>query len=832
METLPFNFGQSLKHIAHFLPHQAALKDFVHHNTLHAFQNLNFHQANKQAADWFGFQTYLPLNSYRELFRKGRINPEILFQKARERQAFLPKDSNKNLSQIEEDLIYASFSSDLTPEIGKLRKLWKERFQIQLEKITQPILFRLLSNFLDQGVAIWEFPSSNSSFLEAIRFLEKTAFNSIFKTDFARELLFKENLKIEYLLNLVVGDERFFERYLFDQQFQHSGWSGFVSVLEHQPSTLLKQRKIDLSQLVIFETLLEVDALVAKFGKNFQPLLAQPTDLNPKFQGNQFTEYLFHLLGIWQEAYEWSYFDVVLCGLKKGNSQQPKAKQFQALFCIDDRSYSLRRNLENQNKDCATYGTPGFFGLEFYFQPDHGKFSTKCCPAPVEPKFLIKEFNREKTTKKHAFLSPTTHGLFGGLVQSIGTGWLAGAQLFRQVFAPNWSEMATDCSTHMDPKASLQILTDGSLENGLQVGFTVEQMAERVGNVLRSIGLTSDFAPIVYIIGHGASSVNNPYYAGYDCGACCGRPGSVNARIFAQMANRQDVRSLLAEKGVFISEKTVFIGGLHDTTRDKISFFDLQLLSQNSIELHSKHHLDFAIALENNAVERSLRFQIPSNLSPKKIHESVKRRAVSLFELRPEWNHTDNALCIVGGSNRYAHLFLDKRPFVNSYNHASDPEGKILSGILGAAVPVCGGINLEYYYSHNDQVHLGAGTKLPQNVVGLFGVNHGVDGDLRTGLPKQMIEIHEAIRILFVIEQKPDIVLNTIEQTPNILSWLENKWVVFSVIHPETNEVFVFNEGRFEVYEPQLKPTKFERKEQYKAVVQHELPVFEMGINH
>lgn len=36
--------------------------------------------------------------------------------------------------------------------------------------------------------------------------------------------------------------------------------------------------------------------------------------------------------------------------------------------------------------------------------------------------------------------------------------------------------------------------------------------------------------------------------------------------------------------------------------------------------------------------------------------------------------------------------------------------------------PVCGGINLEYYFSRVDNQKLGAGTKLPHNVMGLFGV--------------------------------------------------------------------------------------------------------------
>lgn len=85
-------------------------------------------------------------------------------------------------------------------------------------------------------------------------------------------------------------------------------------------------------------------------------------------------------------------------------------------------------------------------------------------------------------------------------------------------------------------------------KDGLQIGFTIAEMADRVEAVLKSIGLVSDFAPIVYVIGHGSSSVNNTHYAGYDCGACSGRPGSVNARVFSAMANNSKVRQIIAEK--------------------------------------------------------------------------------------------------------------------------------------------------------------------------------------------------------------------------------------------------------------------------------------------
>ncbi|MBK6523954.1 MAG: DUF2309 family protein [Sphingobacteriaceae bacterium] len=69
-------------------------------------------------------------------------------------------------------------------------------------------------------------------------------------------------------------------------------------------------------------------------------------------------------------------------------------------------------------------------------------------------------------------------------------------------------------------------------ENNLQIGFTIAEMASRVEALLRGIGLINQFAPLVYVVAHGSSSANNPHHGAHDCGACSGRPGAVNARVF------------------------------------------------------------------------------------------------------------------------------------------------------------------------------------------------------------------------------------------------------------------------------------------------------------
>jgi uncharacterized protein YbcC (UPF0753/DUF2309 family) len=116
--------------------------------------------------------------------------------------------------------------------------------------------------------------------------------------------------------------------------------------------------------------------------------------------------------------------------------------------------------------------------------------------------------------------------------------------------------------------------------------------------------------------------------------------------------------------------------------------------------------------------------------------------------------------------------------------------------------PVCGGINLEYYFSRIDNQKLGAGTKLPHNVMGLIGVANSSDGDLRPGLPLQMIEVHDPIRLLILVEHYPEVVLKTIQSEPDLYEWFINDWVHLAAIHPDNNRFYRFRSGAFKEHAP------------------------------
>lgn len=802
-----FNEKHVLDELRHYLPSQTPLKDFIHHNTLHAFQSSKFYDAIFKASKIFGFQATLQLYEYRKLYKIERIKPEVLDR------ILIETKGIERLEEWKEYLLLKKYDEHNEPRVGTLRSHWKKEYHLDLDTLVQPFLFRMLASYLDQGVSIWNFPVGNKNFLDSIKELEQNGIASIFNSNRVKQLLFSEDLSISNLLKILVGNESYFEQYLFDQQFSHKGWSGMIATVEEKPKTLLSPKKISLNDVIIFELLLEIDHLDNQLGKNWEPLCKTYSSLPINLFAEIEKTELQDVLKIWQNAFEWSYYDEVLAGIKQLNvSKQANAisetKSFQALFCIDERECSLRRHVENIDKQSETFGTPGFFSVEFFFQAQDAKFYDKLCPAPVTPKYLIKEYNVSEKRKHDALYTKKTHEFITGFISALSFGFWAGLRLIQNLWRPKMSPAISDAFAHMNMQGQLTVenkaVTD--IENGLQIGFTIEEMAARVASLLNGIALTKNFASIVYVVAHGSSSANNPHHGAHDCGACSGRPGSVNARVFATMANHKDVRGILKSQGIDIPEEIQFIGALHDTAADEIQYYDLNILNEKNKLLHLKHAEVFENALDLNAKERSRRFaSINTKQNIKNVRLAIKQRSVALFEPRPELGHGTNTLCVVGKRNLTKGLFLDRRAFLNSYDYKTDPEGKFLAGIMRPLGPVCGGINLEYYFSRVDNYKLGAGTKLPHNVTGLIGVTNSSDGDLRSGLPWQMIEVHDPVRLLIIVEHLPEVVLKTIKNDPAMYEWFINEWVHLSVINPETNEILYFKEGEFLPYKPLAK---------------------------
>ncbi len=800
MSNTHFDEKHTLHELKHFLPSQQALKDFIHHNSLHAFQHMKFYDAIFKASKIFGFQVSLQLQEYRKMYETGRIRKDILAKR------IAIKKGETAVSDWKQKMLHTEYDTINHPRIGQLRRQWKEKYSLDLDNKVHPLLFRILCSFLDQGIAIKDFPVANRSFLESIKEIEENSFVSFFKTKEVRQLFLSGNYSITELLRKVVGKEEYFEQYLFDQHFAHHGWSGFISAVEDNPQTLLDRKNINLTEFIAFELLLELDILDHELGNKWKPLSTivtnAPVDLLADVQKTEFAE----VLELWQDAFEWSYYDSVLKGILIATPGQRITDQtFQAIFCIDEREDSIRRHIEAVDKRCETMGAPGFFGVEFYFLQEGSKFYDKLCPAPVTPKFLIKEFDAKTPKKGEPLYTKHTHGFLTGFALSLSFGFWAFAKTVLNLFKPKMSPAISDAYSHMDKQSVLTIENKNTtdVENGLQVGYTLDEMSARAEGFLRGIGLITHFAPIVYVMAHGSSSANNPHHGAHDCGACSGRPGATNARVMAFILNHKKVREILASRNIIIPEQTQFIGSMHDTAADVIGYYDETILNSANAAQHLINKNNFETALNLNAKERSRRFaSINTKQELTKVRKAIHNRSVSLFEPRPELGHGTNTLAIIGRRQVTKGLFLDRRAFLNSYDYTTDPEGNVLTNVMKPIGLVCGGINLEYYFSRVDNIKMGAGTKLPHNVMGLFGVANSSDGDLRPGLPWQMIEVHDPVRLLVIVEHKPEIVLKAIQSSPDVFEWYKNEWVHIIALHPEEKQFYYFKNGEFNKYDP------------------------------
>jgi hypothetical protein len=103
---------------------------------------------------------------------------------------------------------------------------------------------------------------------------------------------------------------------------------------------------------------------------------------------------------------------------------------------------------------------------------------------------------------------------------------------------------------------------------------------------------------------------------------------------------------------------------------------------------------------------------------------------------------------------------------------------------------VCAGISLEYYFSYVDPTGYGCGTKLPHNVTSLLGVMDGAQSDLRTGLPWQMVEIHEPTRLAIVVEGTRERLLHVVQGNPGIERLVRNRWIWIACLDAESGAVW------------------------------------------
>ena len=59
--------------------------------------------------------------------------------------------------------------------------------------------------------------------------------------------------------------------------------------------------------------------------------------------------------------------------------------------------------------------------------------------------------------------------------------------------------------------------------------------------------------------------------------------------------------------------------------------------------------------------------------------------------------------------------------------------------------------------------------------------------------------------LLIIVEHFPDVVLETVQKSPEMYEWFINEWVHLVAVNPETRELHLFKNGGFTCYCPMEK---------------------------
>ncbi|HWV33521.1 MAG TPA: putative inorganic carbon transporter subunit DabA [Dyadobacter sp.] len=165
-----------------------------------------------------------------------------------------------------------------------------------------------------------------------------------------------------------------------------------------------------------------------------------------------------------------------------------------------------------------------------------------------------------------------------------------------------------------------------------------------------------------------------------------------------------------------------------------------------------------------------------------------------------------NSLCIIGRPEVARDTPPGYQACLNSYDFSLDRDGEELEKMLETIVPSLGAANLEYFFSRTGAAGMKADNALSDQIIGLFGVADGAHGDLRIGLPAELTEGLEPIRLLCIVEHFHETVLKVIDRLNGVHSpkpvaqWIMNEWVRLVVIDPLTCELRVLKNGEMVGY--------------------------------
>ena len=507
-----------------------------------------------------------------------------------------------------------------------------------------------------------------------------------------------------------------------------------------------------------------------------------------------------------QHAVEIAYQQPLIDGLRGARPTAARtdtpAPALQALFCIDVRSEVFRRALEATSPAVHTRGFAGFFGLFIAYSPLGSAMTRPQLPGLLAPAHCVSESAADaglgqvlatqrrqnlQWRQRWAEFRNTPASAFS-FVESLGL--LYGPKLLADSLPSTrtparWEDsgLPRDAAAALRPCLPLAS-TDPAAAAAMAKG------------ILGAMGLTSGFAPLVLLAGHGSRSANNPHAAGLDCGACGGQTGEVNARVLAGVLNDAAVREALRALGIDIPAATHFLPALHNTTTDEVLLYDTDAVPPSLQAAVAQLREWLERAGERARAERAESLGLGSLATDRAaLKQALLQRANDWAQVRPEWGLADNAAFIVAPRSRSRHLNLGGRSFLHDYDHRLDTDLGVLTLIMTAPMVVTHWINMQYHASTVDNRRYGSGNKLLHNVVGgHIGVFEGNGGDLRIGLPMQSLHDgrtlrHTPLRLSVFIEAPRAAIEQVMAGHEVVRQLVGNGWLHLFRIDPDSGLV-------------------------------------------
>ncbi len=468
----------------------------------------------------------------------------------------------------------------------------------------------------------------------------------------------------------------------------------------------------------------------------------------------------------------------------------------QAVFCIDVRSEVFRRHLESVDPLVETIGFAGFFGMAIDYVPlahdrPAAQFPVLLTAGQVVGETLSDPEQTEAAVGARRLAHQVRRSWKAFKMGAIScfsfvgpVGLLYLPKMFsdsfgmtRPVRRPEDEGLGRWAAQDRGPSLAPG-LTTGSGSPSI-AGIAPTDRVDLAEGALRGMSLTEGFAPLVLITGHGATTANNPYDTGLDCGACGGHTGESNARVAAAILNDPDVRRGLVSRGLLIPDGTWFVAALHDTTTDQVQLFDTSHLPASHHGALTELSDALVAAGQRTRNERSGRMDLAGSRS---VDDQVLRRSTDWSQVRPEWGLAGCRTFVAAPRQRTKEIDLGGRSFLHSYDWNADDGFGVLELIMTAPVVVASWISLQYYASTVDNTAFGSGNKTLHNVVGRIGVLEGNTGDLRVGLPWQSVHDgeqlqHEPLRLNVVIEAPREAMSDVLAAHEGVRALFDHGWM-------------------------------------------------------